>query len=75
MTIICRGCNKDSHYGGNSGASVGTIVKNTGYSPVMSHAGDLHYLCVTCALKVKNLAKQINDIVKDENLYFPNLLR
>lgn len=57
-----------------SGITMGDISTRTNFRPVNSFVGETIWLCNDCYKKVHELALAILKIVKDENLYFLNLL-
>ena len=72
-TLICP-CGKESSPV-ESGITVGNTALKTNFMPVMNYAGEITWLCGTCYDKAHQLALEIHKIVKDELLYFPNLLK
>lgn len=58
-----------------SSYSVGDVRKESGWYPVFISDGGLQWLCPGCAHRVEILATEIRDIIDDENIYFPGLLR
>lgn len=72
--VLCSGCKARSGYKYSSSLQVGKLMETTPYRPVLSHTGEMHFLCGGCFKRAQALAKQILEILNDENLYFPNLL-
>lgn len=56
------------------GTTMGDISTQTNFRPVNSYTGDTIWLCSDCYKRANELALAILKIVKDEYLYFPNLL-
>lgn len=55
--------------------SVGDMVKGSrGWQPVFTHDTGIIWLCTVCYEKANKLAKQLLEIMKDEQFYFPNLV-
>ena len=71
--LTCR-CGRRSKEFDDCG-SVSDTAQRSGFMFVASHTGGLIWLCRECYEKVHRLAKQINEIVKDEYLHFTSLLR
>ena len=55
--------------------NIGETSRLTGFLPVFSHASSVIWLCDECYKKAQTLALAILEIVKDEYLYFPSLLK
>lgn len=55
--------------------SVGDIVKKTGFAVVLTHVGIMIYLCPKCNKRAKGVAKELLNIVGNEHLYFPSLVK
>ena len=74
MKLRCNGCDIVSPEFANT-ASVGVMADATTYRPVYTHDTGLLWLCQPCYKQCRALAKEILKIVKDEQFYFPNLLK
>ena len=77
MQIMCP-CGEVGKWRGkpfrNTG-SVGEATKKTGFTFMMIYGGDSLWLCPECADKVQKLAQGILEIVKNDGIYFPHLLK
>lgn len=76
-TIKCESCKKDSRYAINDGCciSIDNIERETNFNFVMGADGESLFLCVDCYNKAQNLAKQIYNIVKNEDIFIGEFLR
>ena len=55
--------------------SLGDIKAQTAFVPILTHTSEVRWLCSDCYAKAHELALAILEIVPDEHLYFPNLLK
>ena len=74
MTLMCTGCEGSSTFTKTS--NVGVMAKNAGnWHPIFTHDTDLVWLCPVCFEICVVHAEAILRYVKDEQIYFPSLLR
>jgi len=74
-TIKCKNCEKDSKYTiNNCCINIADVYDKTDFKYIMSADGGSLFLCNECYNKVQELAKQILDIVKEEDIMIGDLL-
>ncbi len=55
-------------------ASIQEQSIKSGFKPIFTYEARTVWLCPDCHPKVHKLAKEILEIIKEENIHFPNLL-
>ncbi len=55
--------------------TVGYWIEMSGFHPIMTYLGPFVWLCPDCYRIIHANAKNIMRIVKDDHIYFPDLLR
>ena len=56
-------------------SNMGGMHIQTNFMPIMSNSGHVTWLCSSCYERAHKLALELHEIVKDEHLFFLNLLR
>lgn len=72
--VKCDCCNKETKYKGYL-SDLGEFVKQTGWHIVINHDTKAYRICPECYDKLSSHAKAIMDIIHDEYIFFPSLLR
>ena len=72
--LLCP-CGKKSKKEAPSSVSVGGMRDETGFFPVFTDEGRVIWLCEDCSKSVKEYAKKIHEIIKDDYIYFAGLLK
>lgn len=68
MKKITCPCGKIAEWESKFTGSVGEVSSKTGYDAVICHDGVIIYLCPGCTKRAKKLAKELFEIVKNDNL-------
>lgn len=71
--VQCRGCGKE--LGLEPSGSIADQANALNAVPVMSHSAGTYYVCVPCGSELCGLARQMRDILKDDQFYFAGFVR